>query len=85
MACCLLTRPCLEFRAFVQATEKELLVLFRAIDKNCDGRISRDELRAALRRAGLAVPNSSLSRFFDQVDTDNDGTISFEEWRYVST
>lgn len=70
-----------EFRAFVQATEKELLVLFHTIDNNRDGKISRDELRAALRRAGLAVPQSSLSHFFDQVDTNNDGTISFEEWR----
>jgi solute carrier family 25 phosphate transporter 23/24/25/41 len=31
----------------------------------------------------LAVPNSSLDSFFAEVDTNNDGTISFEEWRYV--
>lgn len=79
--CCVLIQFRLEFRAFVQATEKELLVLFHTIDNNRDGKISRDELRAALRRAGLAVPQSSLSHFFDQVDTNNDGTISFEEWR----
>lgn len=34
-------------------------------------------------RAGLAVPNSRLDRFFDDVDTDNDGVIQFGEWRYV--
>lgn len=75
---------CLEFRTFVQETEKELLSLFHTIDHNRDGKISRDELRIALRRAGLAVPNSSLDNFFSEVDTNNDGTISFEEWRYVS-
>ncbi|KAF2856024.1 calcium dependent mitochondrial carrier protein-like protein [Plenodomus tracheiphilus IPT5] len=70
-----------EFRTFVQETEKELLSLFRTIDKNRDGKISRDELRIALSRAGLAVPNRSLDNFFTEVDTNNDGTISFQEWR----
>jgi|TARA_R110002003_G_scaffold106_23_gene8916 solute carrier family 25 phosphate transporter 23/24/25/41 len=72
-----------EFRTFVQETERELLGLFKSIDHNNDGRISKPELRDALRRAGLAVPNSSLDSFFAEVDTNNDGTISFEEWRYV--
>jgi solute carrier family 25 phosphate transporter 23/24/25/41 len=31
----------------------------------------------------MAVPNSNLDNFFNEVDTNNDGTISFEEWRYV--
>ncbi|CBX92540.1 hypothetical protein IAQ61_006064 [Plenodomus lingam] len=70
-----------EFRTFVHETEKELLSLFRSIDKDRDGRLSRDELRMALSRAGLAVPNRSLDHFFKEVDTNNDGTISFEEWR----
>lgn len=67
----------------MEETEKELLVLFRSIDFNRDGKISKDELRSALSRAGLAVPNSSLDNFFAEVDTNNDGAISFEEWRYV--
>lgn len=76
--------PCFpEFRTFVHETEKELLALFRTIDYNRDGKISRTELKSALSRAGLAVPNSSLDNFFTEVDTNNDGTISFEEWRYV--
>lgn len=67
----------------MQETEKELLALFRSIDYNRDGKISKDELRSALSRAGLAVPNSNLDSFFSKVDTDSDGAISFEEWRYV--
>ncbi|CAA9958287.1 hypothetical protein PTNB73_00447 [Pyrenophora teres f. teres] len=70
-----------EFRTFVHETEKELLQLFRTIDYNCDGKISRDELRSALRSAGLTVPNTNLDKFFSEVDTNNDGVISFEEWR----
>lgn len=70
-----------EFRTFVHETEKELLHLFQSIDYNRDGKISKEELRSALRTAGLTVPNSSLENFFAQVDTNNDGVISFEEWR----
>lgn len=72
-----------EFHTFVEETEKELLALFRSIDNDGDGKLSKDELRSALRRAGLAVPNSKLDNFFFEVDTNQDGHISFEEWRYV--
>jgi hypothetical protein len=67
----------------VHETERELLSLFKTIDYNGDGKISKPELRAALSRAGMAVPNTNLDNFFNEVDTNNDGTISFEEWRYV--
>ena len=83
LAVCAVLTALLEFRTFVHETEKELLYLFQSIDYNRDGKISKDELRAALRTAGLTVPNSNLDNFFAEVDTNNDGTISFEEWRYV--
>lgn len=70
-----------EFQTFVEETEKELLALFRSIDINGDGKLSKDELRNALRRAGLTVPNNKLDNFFSEVDTNGDGHISFEEWR----
>lgn len=72
-----------EFRVFVEAAERQLLLLFRSIDRDKDGRLNKEELRAAFRRAGLAVPMRRLSGFFDKIDQDNDGYITFEEWRYV--
>lgn len=62
-------------------TEKELLALFKSIDYNNDGKLSKGELQAAFSRAGLTVPNSKLDTFFEEVDTNHDGVISFEEWR----
>jgi len=70
-----------EFRTFVEAAEKQLLMLFRSIDKDHDGRLDRDELRAAFQRAGLVVPARSLTQFFDEMDMNHDGFISFDEWR----
>ncbi|KAI4277355.1 MAG: hypothetical protein LQ337_001846 [Flavoplaca oasis] len=70
-----------EFRGFVRQTEKELLKLFQSIDRDRNGQLDKTELRSAFSRAGLAVPNSKLDRFFSEVDTNGDGVISFDEWR----
>ncbi|KAL8738372.1 MAG: hypothetical protein Q9181_000843 [Wetmoreana brouardii] len=72
-----------EFRAFVEQTEKELLKLFKSIDRDHNGQLDKDELKLAFTRAGLVVPNSKLDQFFSEVDTNSDGVISFEEWRYL--
>ncbi|KAL8732494.1 MAG: hypothetical protein Q9166_002708 [cf. Caloplaca sp. 2 TL-2023] len=70
-----------EFRTFVEQTEKELLKLFKSIDRDHNGQLEKSELKSAFARAGLAVPNSKLDQFFSEVDTNRDGVISFEEWR----
>ncbi|KAI9809952.1 MAG: hypothetical protein M1825_000385 [Sarcosagium campestre] len=70
-----------EFRVFVEETEKELRVLFNSIDRDHNGKLDKNELNAAFQRAGLAVSKSKLDKFFGEVDTNNDGVISFDEWR----
>jgi len=70
-----------EFRVFVEAAERQLLLLFRSIDRDKDGRLDKEELRAAFQRAGLSVPVRRLSGFFDEIDMNRDGYISFDEWR----
>lgn len=62
-------------------TEAQLWGMFENIDRDHDGNLDKSELRAAFTRAGLAVPNARLDRFFDDVDSNNDGVISFDEWR----
>ncbi|KJR84109.1 solute carrier family 25 (mitochondrial phosphate transporter), member 23/24/25/41 [Sporothrix schenckii 1099-18] len=70
-----------EFRVFVEAAERQLLLLFRSIDRNHDGRLNRAELRAAFQKTGLAVPMRRLDGFFDEIDMNHDGYITFDEWR----
>ncbi|EPE25762.1 Mitochondrial carrier [Glarea lozoyensis ATCC 20868] len=70
-----------EFRVFVENTEKELLALFKSIDRDDDGRLDKSELRGAFKKAGLSVPPSKLDQLFAEVDENNDGYITFAEWR----
>lgn len=76
---CPLTRA--EFRVFVETAEHELLTLFRSIDRDHDGRVNRAELHRAFLQTGLSVPKRRLNGFFDEMDANHDGYISFEEWR----
>ncbi|KAJ8098313.1 mitochondrial carrier domain-containing protein [Lipomyces tetrasporus] len=70
-----------EFKLFVEKTEQHLWALFNAIDKDKNGRLDKGEVAAALATSGLSVPSAKLEHFFDSMDRDNDGAISFEDWR----
>jgi solute carrier family 25 (mitochondrial phosphate transporter), member 23/24/25/41 len=72
-----------EFRVFVEHAERELWQLFESIDKDGSGALDKDELRLAFQRAGLTISSAKLDQFFDEVDVNHDGQISFEEWRWV--
>lgn len=72
-----------EFQAFIKQTEKELWQLFKSIDRDQNGQLDKSELQAAFKRAHLVIPSSKLDQFFAEVDTNQDGVISFDEWRSV--
>lgn len=71
----------IEFKTFVEATERQLYLLFKSIDRDNNGRLDKDELQAAFQHTGLAVPMRRLHAFFEDVDLNKDGYISFDEWR----
>ncbi len=70
-----------EFRVFVEHAERELWQLFESIDKDNSGALDKGELRAAFSRAGVTISSAKLDQFFDEVDVNHDGEISFDEWR----
>ncbi|SPO05293.1 related to peroxisomal Ca-dependent solute carrier protein [Cephalotrichum gorgonifer] len=74
-----------EFRSFMDHTEGHLLGLFRSVDANRDGKLDKRELLEACRRAGVVVPMRRLDGFFRHVDVDNNGYITFNEWRSQSS
>lgn len=78
------TRHLTEFRTFVKQAEAQLFVLFKSIDKDNNGKLDMQELQAACKSAGLTVANHRLSEFFNDMDLNHDGYVSFAEWRYVT-
>lgn len=73
----------LEFRKFVENAERQLFALFRSIDKDGNGKLDKLELQTAFKSAGLTLSNRRLSEFFDDMDFNNDGYVTFDEWRLV--
>ncbi|EPS40204.1 hypothetical protein H072_5976 [Dactylellina haptotyla CBS 200.50] len=70
-----------EFVVFMEATEQHLRGLFNAIDRDKNGQLDRGELAHALESNGIKVEPHKLQSFFDRLDKNNDGQITFEEWR----
>lgn len=57
--------------------------MFQAIDRNHNGEIDKTELRSAFAQSGVTVSSAKLDHFFAEVDKNNDGVISYAEWRFV--
>ena len=70
-----------EFRVFIEHAERELLQLFDSIDRDHNGSLDKDELQQAFARSGVVVSRAKIDHFFDEIETNHDGEISFEEWR----
>ncbi|KAL1089910.1 hypothetical protein V6Z11_D07G052900 [Gossypium hirsutum] len=61
--------------------ELELYRIFQAIDVEHSGCILPEELWDALVKAGIQINDEKLAQFVEHVDKDNNGIITFEEWR----
>ena len=72
-----------EFRKFVEQTERQLWQLFKSIDRDHNGQLDKGEIKSAFERAGIMLPGTKLDQFFFEVDTNHDGVITFDEWRYL--
>ena len=56
----------------------EAKAIFRAVDKDGDGVLTRPELQAQLSSFGLQ--SADVEQLFSKLDTDGDGTIDLDEW-----
>ncbi|KAL5208489.1 hypothetical protein ABZP36_032924 [Zizania latifolia] len=70
-----------DFRRYMDDKELELYRIFQAIDVEHNGCILPEELWHALVKAGIEIDDEELARFVEHVDKDNNGIITFEEWR----
>ncbi|KAJ0617558.1 putative mitochondrial carrier protein [Helianthus annuus] len=70
-----------EFRKYMDDKELELFRIFQDIDVVKDGGIERQELHDALVKSGIELNDAELASFVEHIDKDNNGTITFGEWR----
>ncbi|XP_020676095.1 calcium-dependent protein kinase 26-like [Dendrobium catenatum] len=54
--------------------------MFIAMDTDCSGAISFDELKAGLRRYGSTLKDTEIRDLMDAADVDNSGTIDYGEF-----
>ena len=52
--------------------------IFRIIDQDGDGNISKADLREVSKRIGLVLSNRDMDDMFDVADKDSDGQVDFE-------
>ena len=69
-------------RQFLNEKEKRYQQeLFQAIDKNCDGKISKLELLEGCKRVfGKQMSPEQIDEVFSKVDMDNSGEIDYHEF-----
>ncbi|KAF8461361.1 mitochondrial carrier domain-containing protein [Kalaharituber pfeilii] len=70
-----------EFKEFINAADKELWQIFHSVDLDSNGKIDKAELRQALDKAGIDAHGDRLEEFFEFMDKNRDGVVSYEEWR----
>lgn len=54
--------------------------MFREMDKNGDGRITKEELELALIQLGERPSSSKIEAIINQIDTDGNGCIEIDEF-----
>ncbi|KAF5404152.1 hypothetical protein PHET_02455 [Paragonimus heterotremus] len=59
--------------------EKKVEELFKMIDRNGNGKISRGELRRFLRYSKYKLPTEILDVYFARLDLNGDGEITLDE------
>ncbi len=69
---------CLQSQNYMQ--EHHLLQAFSYFDKDASGTISKDELKACLQDEELALTDEMLDGMIDEVDTNKDGQIDYNEY-----
>ncbi|THD28596.1 Polcalcin Nic t 1 [Fasciola hepatica] len=63
--------------------ENEIYQIFKTMDLNGDGKVSRKELRKFFKSHAYKWSSKELKEYIKQIDTDGDGYISYQELRFA--
>ncbi|KAL4237852.1 hypothetical protein ACF0H5_002564 [Mactra antiquata] len=59
---------------------KDFKASFSLFDRDGDGKVSKDELRTAMRSLGQNPTEDELNEIMNEVDKDGNGTIDYDEF-----
>jgi hypothetical protein len=65
--------------SLLHQSKARVMDLFRALDKNGDGQVTRAELAKALKDLGVQASKSAMDELFSHLDPDHSGGIEFRE------
>ena len=59
--------------------DQEISAVFKAFDRNQDGRLSYEDLRQGFNKSGYRISGEELKELVDKFDMDGDGALDFPE------
>ncbi|XP_036377021.1 calcium-binding mitochondrial carrier protein SCaMC-1 [Megalops cyprinoides] len=70
-----------EFARYLREHEKKMLLTFKSLDKNNDGRIDSTEIKQSLADLGLEISKEEAEKILQSIDVDGTMTVDWNEWR----
>ncbi|KAG7487582.1 hypothetical protein MATL_G00025040 [Megalops atlanticus] len=70
-----------EFARYLKEHEKKMLLTFKRLDKNNDGRIDSVEIKQSLADLGLEISKEEAEKILQSIDVDGTMTVDWNEWR----
>ena len=63
-----------------RARKNKFLKAFQLLDKNGDGKISKEEIKAVIKQCGGSFFDEEVERVIQNVDKDGDGYLNYNEF-----
>ncbi|KAL5247948.1 hypothetical protein ACHWQZ_G017198 [Mnemiopsis leidyi] len=64
-----------------KCSSDDVLDAFNLIDEDGSGEVSHQEVAVAMQKADVGIPAEDIMYLLEEADLNNDGTISFSEFR----
>eukprot|EP00112_Aurelia_sp_Birch-Aquarium-sp1_P016038 Seg36.2 transcript_id=Seg36.2/GoldUCD/mRNA.D3Y31 product="Calcium-binding mitochondrial carrier protein SCaMC-2" protein_id=Seg36.2/GoldUCD/D3Y31 len=70
-----------EFLRYCMDHEKKLWLVFKSIDTNNSGTVTKNELKGAFQNLGVEVEDEEIASLLRHMDTDGSLQVEWKEWR----